>query len=148
MKHVQPDKTASLLARARQRDEEALAELLEAHAQRLLESIRSELGDRLRQRLESQDVMQQVFMDVLRDIDQFVDAGHDSFFAWLRRIALNRICDADRKAFQTLKRGAEVRVGDVERAGSLAPLLETLTGSLTSPSRAPGRGGRGAARSA
>ncbi len=136
MQSVQPDETASLIARARQRDEAALAELLQAHTQRLLESIRSELGNRLRQRLESQDVMQQVFVDVLRDIDQFVDTGHDSFFAWLRRIALNRICDADRKAFQTLKRGAEVRAGDVERDGSLAPLLETLAGSLTSPSRA------------
>lgn len=136
MESVPPNELAALIARARQRDEQALAELLQAHAQRLLESIRSELGVRLRQRLESQDVMQQVYLDALQDIDRFVDQGHDSFFAWLRRIALNRICDADRKAFQTAKRGAEIRAADLRPDTSMAPLLEALAGSLTSPSRA------------
>jgi RNA polymerase sigma-70 factor (ECF subfamily) len=80
--------------------------------------------------------MQQVYLDALHNIDRFVDQGHDSFFAWLRQIALNRICDADRKAFQTAKRGAEVRAADLGRDASLAPLFEALAGSLTSPSRA------------
>jgi RNA polymerase sigma-70 factor (ECF subfamily) len=136
---VDEDRLGTLLERARHRDEAALAELLEAHAQRLLASIRGELGERLRQRLESQDVMQQVYMDALRDIDQFVDRGQDSFFAWLRRIALNRICDADRKAFQTVKRGGEVRVSDLAADKSLDPLFDALAGSVSTPSRAAGR---------
>lgn len=135
MKQVQPNELAGLIARARQRDERALSELLDAHTQRLLESIRAELGDRLRQRLESQDVMQQVYVDALNNIDRFVDLGHDSFFAWLRRIALNRICDVDRKAFQTIKRGAEVRAADLGHDASMLPLFDALAGSLTSPSR-------------
>ena len=135
MKQVQPNELAGLIARARQRDERALSELLDAHTQRLLESIRAELGDRLRQRLESQDVMQQVYLDALNNIDRFVDLGHDSFFAWLRRIALNRICDVDRKAFQTIKRGAEVRAADLGHDASMLPLFDALAGSLTSPSR-------------
>lgn len=143
MASVQPDNLDGLIARARQRDEAALTELLQAHAQRLLDSIRAELGDRLRQRLESQDVVQQVYVDVLNSIDQFVDRGHDSFFAWLRRIALNRICDVDRQAFQTLKRAGEVRAGDLGHDDSLNPLFDALAGSLTSPSRAADRGNRG-----
>lgn len=142
---VEEDKLANLVERARNHDERALSQLLETHTQRLLESIRSELGDRLRQRLESQDIMQQVFADALQSIDQFVDRGHDSFFAWLRRIALNRICDADRKAFQTVKRGPEVRAGDLGGGAdaSLDPLFDALAGSVTSPSRAVDRAERG-----
>jgi len=42
-----------LIRRAQQHDERAMAELLTSHTQRLLESVRAELGDRLRTRLES-----------------------------------------------------------------------------------------------
>ncbi|MFH1748294.1 MAG: sigma-70 family RNA polymerase sigma factor [Planctomycetota bacterium] len=134
MESVEPAKVAALIERAKQRDEQALNELLQAHTQRLLTSIRSELGDRLRQRLESQDVMQQVYVDALRNIDQFVDRGQDSFFAWLRRIAINRIIDVDRRAFQTAKRAGEVREGDIAADASMIHLLDELAGSMTSPS--------------
>ncbi|HRW53253.1 MAG TPA: sigma factor, partial [Phycisphaerae bacterium] len=100
-------RTALLLAQARKGDREALATLLNDHAQRLLASVRAELGERARQRLESQDVMQEVYLDVLRNIDSFVDRGADSFLAWLRRIAVNRICDVDRRHFRTQKRAGE-----------------------------------------
>lgn len=123
-----------LLARARQHDEAALAKLLEACTHRLLASIRAELGDRLRQRLDSQDVMQQVYLDALNNIDRFVERGHDSFFAWLRRIAINRICDVDRKAFQTIKRGGEIREADLGADDSMAPLLDALAATGTTPS--------------
>lgn len=137
------EKSESLLARARQGDENAMAELLEAHTERLLASIRSELGDRIRQRLDSQDVMQQVYLDALNNISRFVDHGHDSFFAWLRRIALNRICDVDRKAFQTLKRGSELREADLRRGDdSIVSLLDALAVSGTTPSRVAGHADR------
>lgn len=138
MDPVQTDNLNDLLARARAGDEEAMTELLRLHTQRLLDSVRAELGNRLRQRLESQDVMQQVYMDALRNIDQFVDRGQDSFFQWLRRIAINRICDVDRRAFRTLKRGGEVRAADLGRDASMMRLLDVLGGSVTSPSVAAG----------
>lgn len=123
-----------LIERARHRDEAALEKLLSLHTQRLLESVRTELGARLRRRLESQDVMQQVYLDALKHIDRFVEQGHDSFFHWLRRIAINRICDADRKAFKTAKRSPELRVGDVQNAhASGINLLDRLAGSITGP---------------
>ena len=136
------DNIEDLLSRARQRDETAMAELLEAYTERLLASIRAELGDRLRQRLDSQDVMQQVYLDALNNIDRFVDRGHDSFFAWLRRIALNRICDVDRKAFQTIKRGGELREADLGRDDSMLPLLDALAASGTTPSMVAGHADR------
>jgi RNA polymerase sigma-70 factor (ECF subfamily) len=128
------DRVHTLIAKARRRDEAALGELLDMHADRLLGSVRQELGDRLRRRLESQDIMQQVFVDALRDIEHFEDRGSDSFFAWLRRIALNRICDVDRQAFQAQKRAGEVRNADIARDNTLDPLLEALGPSCTTPS--------------
>ena len=136
------ENTSILIERAQRRDEAALAELLQSHTERLLASVRSELGERLRQRLESQDVMQQVYLDALNNIDHFVDRGHDSFFAWLRRIAVNRICDVDRRAFQTIKRGGEVREADLNRTESMAPLMDALAGSGTTPSMVVGRSDR------
>jgi RNA polymerase sigma-70 factor (ECF subfamily) len=132
-----------LIRRAQQHDERAMAELLTSHTQRLLESVRAELGDRLRTRLESQDVMQQVYLDALNNIDKFVSQGHDSFFRWLHRIALNRICDADRKAFKTTKRAGELRVGDMAPAdASVLNLLDHLPVSMSGPVTTADRGDR------
>ncbi len=139
MECVEPDNLSRLVERAKEQDESAMAELLEAHSQRLLDSIRAELGQRVRQRLESQDVMQQVYVDALRNIDQFVDRGEGSFFRWLRRIAVNRICDVDRAAFQSIKRGAEVRAGDLGGEASMINLWDRLAGSVTTPSGAADR---------
>ena len=136
----EPENLERLIDRARGHDEAALAQLLDANAQRLLESVRAELGDRLRQRLESQDVMQQVYLDALRDIGRFEDRGDDAFFQWLRRIAINRICDADRRGFQAAKRRGEVRAADLGRDASIAGLFEAIRAPGGRPSMAAGLG--------
>ena len=139
---VESNNLRYLIERAQQRDEAALAALLDAHAERLLESVRAELGDRLRQRLESQDVMQQVYVDALAGIAQFVERGPDSFFAWLRRIAVNRICDVDRKAFQTVKRAGELRAADIRGEDTVALLFDALGASASTPSQVVDRADR------
>lgn len=133
---MEPDRLNDLIQKAKGSDEAALNELIRLYMDRLHEFIRSELGEKLRQRLESQDVMQQVYLDALMSITQFVDRGHDSFFAWLKRIAINRICDVDRKSFQTVKRGNEVRAADLGNDASMIRLLDNISGSITSPSGA------------
>ncbi len=135
-----PESLQGLIDRARGRDEEALEQLLSVHAQRLLESVRAELGERLRRRLESQDVMQQVYLDALRDIERFENRGDDAFFQWLRRIAINRICDADRRGFQAAKRRGEVRAADLGPDGSMAGLIEAIREPGARPSLAAGLG--------
>jgi len=128
-----------LIEKARQGDHGAMAALIDRHARELREYIQAELGDRLRQRLESADVMQQVCLDALEGVKKFVDRGEGSFLAWLRRIAANRICDVDRRAFQTERRGGEVRMSDLEDDPSVRNLLDRLSKSVTTPSRAAGR---------
>lgn len=131
--------TTELLAKARNGNREALAALFDSHAQRLLASVRAELGERARQRLESQDVMQEVYLDALRSIDGFVDRGSDSFLAWLRRIAVHRICDVDRRHHKTQKRRGEARMGDLGTDESMMGLLDAVTASMTTPSQAVDR---------
>ncbi len=133
--HAPEDDTA-LIEAARGGDENALGELVRRHADRLLESIRAELGDRLRRRLESQDVIQEVHLDALKSIAQFAGEGRASFLAWLRQIAIHRIIDLDRQAFQTAKRGPEQRAADLGRDESMARLLGDLSGGVTTPSMA------------
>ncbi|NOG55691.1 MAG: sigma-70 family RNA polymerase sigma factor [Planctomycetes bacterium] len=129
--------TRELIARARMGDEAAMSELLALHTDRLLSSVRSELGQRLRQRLESQDVMQQVYLDALRRIEYFEDRGRDSFFRWLRQIALNRIRDTDRREFKTQKRAGEVRGADLASPdASMVDLFDAIGASISSPSLA------------
>jgi len=136
---VKDDKVTSLINRAKKHDESAMSELISLYDKRLLASIRHELGDKIRQRVESQDVMQQVYLDALDNIDRFEQWGGDAFFIWLRRIAVNRICDVDRKAFKTMKRGGEVRSADLGRDASMAHLLDAVGASITSPSMAVAR---------
>jgi len=137
MEHqMESDNLKNLIERAQHRDENALSELISVYTTRLHEFIRTELGEKLRQRLESQDVMQQVYLEALMSITQFVDRGHDSFFAWLKRIAINRICDVDRRAFKSVKRGGEVRAADLGKDASMIRLFDDISGSITSPSMA------------
>jgi RNA polymerase sigma-70 factor (ECF subfamily) len=128
-----------LLARAKQHDDEALAELISGYTDRLLEFIRIELGDRIRQRLESQDVMQQVYVDALRCIDTFEGRGDDSFLRWLEAIAVNRIRDAHRHHFQTRKRGGELRAADLNFGESWMGVLDAVSRSQGRPSYAAQR---------
>ncbi|MFH1999916.1 MAG: sigma-70 family RNA polymerase sigma factor [Planctomycetota bacterium] len=139
MEQMQPEKTEQLIIKAQHGDEAAMTELINLHAAQLKEFIQSELGGRLRQRLESQDVIQQVYLEALNSIGKFVDRGEGSFFAWLRKLAMNRICDVDRKAFQSQRRAGEIRAADLGPDHSMFGLLDELSGSLTSPSRAADR---------
>lgn len=128
--------TRELIERSRQGDPDALSELVHSHEKRLLDSVRAELGRRIRQRLESCDIVQQVYLEALRDVHRFCDRGGDSFFHWLRAIAINRIRDADRDAFRTTKRGPELRAADLGDDASMLDLFEQVRGSLTSPTAA------------
>lgn len=134
----------NLIVNAKNGDEQALTELFKAYKDQLLESIRVELGEKLRQRLESQDIMQQVYIDALTYINHFEqnreegiegrEGRGDPFFAWLKKIAINRICDVDRQAFRTQKRGGEVRSADLNLDASINMLFGEIGGSMTSPS--------------
>ncbi len=82
----------SLVRRAKQRDQKAFAQLYEGHFDRIYRYVALRIGDRI----EAEDMTQQVFLNALKSIASFKWKGVP-FAAWLFRIAHNQVVDYLRK---------------------------------------------------
>ena len=82
----------SLIRRAKQRDQEAFAQLYEKHFDKIYRYVALKIGDKV----EAEDVTQQVFLNALQSISSFKWKGIP-FSAWLFRIAHNQVIDYLRK---------------------------------------------------
>jgi len=82
----------SLVRRAQQRDPEAFAQLYEEHFDRIYRYVALRIGDKI----EAEDMTQQVFINALHSISSFKWKGIP-FSAWLFRIAHNQVVDYHRK---------------------------------------------------
>ena len=78
----------SLIWRAQQRDQEAFAQLYEEHFDRIYRYVALRIGDKI----EAEDMTQQVFLHALQSISSFKWKGIP-FSAWLFRIAHNQVVD-------------------------------------------------------
>jgi len=82
----------SLVRRAQQHDQQALAQLYEEHFNKIYRYVAIRIGNEM----EAEDVTQQVFLNTLQSISSFQWRGI-SFSAWLFRIAHNQVVDYWRK---------------------------------------------------
>ena len=82
----------SLIRRAQHRDQEAFAQLYEAHFDKIYRYVTLRIGNET----EAEDMTQQVFLNALKSISSFKWRGI-SFSAWLFRIAHNQVVDYVRK---------------------------------------------------
>lgn len=132
-----PDAAASreLVERWQGGDRAAGDLLFRRHHDELLFAIRARLGTRLRGAMQSEDVLQSVALEALRDLGAFEHRGAGSFAAWLRRIVVTKVHDlADRWSAQKRDAGAErgesalvdLTERDTERADYLDPRYEQL----------------------
>ena len=83
----------SLVRRAQQRDQMALAQLYEENFDRIYRYIVLKIGERT----EAEDMTQQVFLKAIQSISSFKLKKGTPFSAWLYRIAHNQIVDYWRK---------------------------------------------------
>ncbi|MEO0479782.1 MAG: RNA polymerase sigma factor [Planctomycetota bacterium] len=83
--------TRRLWEQARGGDRAAYDQLFALHRDRARLFVRSRLGEKLRQSVDSQDVMQDAYLAAHEDFDQFEWRDEGSFFRWLCRILENRI---------------------------------------------------------
>jgi RNA polymerase sigma-70 factor (ECF subfamily) len=116
----------ALLERAREGSSEALGALLSTCGARLLSLIRLRLGPRLRERVESRDILQTTLLKALESFGRFEGRETASLMAWLARIAENEVRDqADFHGRQRRDAARQVPLEDapesslVERARSL-----------------------------
>ncbi len=82
----------SLVRRAKEGDQNAFAQLYEEHFDKIYRYVAFKIGDKI----EAEDMTQQVFLNALQSISSFKWKGI-SFAAWLFRIAHNQMVDYLRK---------------------------------------------------
>ncbi len=78
----------SLVRRAKQRDQEAFAQLYEEYFDKIYRYVVLRIGDRM----EAEDITQQVFLNAIKAMSSFRWRGIP-FSAWLFRIAHNQVVD-------------------------------------------------------
>ena len=114
------DVSLELVERIRSGDRRAWDELYARYHDPLLFAIRCRLGPGLRSRLQSEDVLQSVVLDALRDLVRYEHRGPGSLGHYLHACVLNKI---RRKAEY---HGARKRNGEV-------PLTDALEARLPGP---------------
>src|SRR5262245_60698467 len=102
---VQPDDSPDLLARAARGDEAALATLFERHRRRLRQMVRLRLDARLAGRIDPEDVLQDAYLDVVRQLP-FFDEATMPFFLWLRLVTGQRLMRIHRQHLGAAMRDA------------------------------------------
>jgi len=127
----------ALMERARHREAAACQELLLRHRQRLRQMIAVRIDHRLGARLDPSDVVQEVFMDALRKMPDYLQERPLTFYPWLRQLAWERLAKLHERHVQAQKRAAtrEVRWDGALPDESALVLADRLLAPGSSPSK-------------
>ena len=125
--------STALLRAARDGSPEALGQLYERCAGRLLAIIRLRMGRDLRARLESRDILQNALLKSFQHLDQFEGGDGPSLMAWLARIAENEIRDqADFQHRQRRDVAAGISLDDSQAPELAARVRSALSQAIVS----------------
>jgi RNA polymerase sigma-70 factor (ECF subfamily) len=86
----------SWVARAVQGDLLAVQKLIVIHHQRLRAVADRRLPSELRAKIEPEDLLQLVYVDVIRNIGSFQDHGGDCFYRWMVQVLDSKLADVQR----------------------------------------------------
>ncbi|HLU48698.1 MAG TPA: sigma-70 family RNA polymerase sigma factor [Planctomycetota bacterium] len=131
--------TARELARAREGDQSAIGELLEAHRARLERLVILRFDRRLRGRVDPADVVQDTFLEATQRLARYLDSPDMPFFLWLRFLAIQRLQGLCREHLGVQKRDIRREIPIAEAMyteASSEALAARLLGSFTTPSQA------------
>lgn len=93
---MQPTPTQEDLFNARRGDRSALDRLLAKHQDRFRIMAQAEIGDGLRAKLHTSDLLQSAYMDVVRSVQDFEGETEEQFVRWFGRILNNNVRDRAR----------------------------------------------------
>jgi RNA polymerase sigma-70 factor, ECF subfamily len=128
-----------MFRRARQGDESVLGELFSRYRDRLQLVVRFRFDRRLQGRIDSADVLQDVYLEAARRFAEYVRKPDMSIYLWLRFLTLQQLAILHRRHISARMRdvGREVSLyqGALPEASSVA-LAAHLLGQRTSPSQA------------
>jgi RNA polymerase sigma-70 factor, ECF subfamily len=137
--------TARLLEQARAGDKEALNELFGRHRARLRRMVELRLDRRLQARIDTSDVIQEAYVEVVMRLNEYLSEPKYPLFLWLRLIVGERLLKLHRHHLGTQMRDAALEVSIYRGAlpaASSAALAARLLGKHTSPTQAAVRAER------
>ncbi len=129
----------ALIAQAVRGDQQAANTLFARFHDRLLKMIRLRMDRRLNGRVDSEDILQEAYLDASQRLPDFAAHPPSSFFLWLRFLAAQKLIDAQRHHLGVDKRNAALEVSLYRKPmpeATSASLAAQLLGRLTSPSLA------------
>ena len=120
-------------------DKAALGKLFDHHRDRLWRIVNFRLDQRLRGRVDSDDVLQETYLAAEQRIEHFLHDSPQGFFIWLRLLANQTMIDIHRRHLGTQSRNAgkerSMQSGWSAQSTSFS-LSFHLLGHMTSPSQA------------
>lgn len=122
------------LARAAAGDSLALQRLILVYHGRLRALAAQRIGAELRGKVEPEDVLQLVYVDVVRRIGEFEHRGPDSFYHWLKSILDAKLIDL-RRHYHAAARDLAREVAAGERPSSYEALAAHAAIDSMTPSR-------------
>jgi RNA polymerase sigma-70 factor (ECF subfamily) len=128
-------KTEQLVALAKDGDHSALDQLCKVYGERVRRIVRLRMGQELRPKLDSMDLVQDALVSALGGLEQFTYKNEGDFLRWLAKIAQNTLRDNLDKLY-THKRDVrkEVRHIDNERTTTGAFVANAGPVDATTPS--------------
>ncbi len=124
------------ITKAHRGDALAVSKLLAAYHPMLLARAEARMDRTLRARSEPEDLLQQVYLEVFRRIDQFEHRGPNSFINWVLTILDNKLTDAARALHRQMRDIArEMAPGASRGTQSYVNLLDHVYQDSTTPSR-------------
>jgi RNA polymerase sigma-70 factor (ECF subfamily) len=133
------DDSAALLQRAAGGDQQAVADLLARHRERLKRMVHLRLSRRLQGRVDDSDVLQEAFLHISSHLHEYAANPKLPFYLWLRHMTGLKLSEIHRRHLGTQLRDADREVtlhrGGLPEADSVS-LAAHLLGQLTTPSQA------------
>jgi RNA polymerase sigma-70 factor (ECF subfamily) len=124
-------------------DADAIAEVFSRHRDKLQRMVRFRLDRRLYGRVDTADVLQDVWLETSRRIDDYTSNPAVPFFVWVRQIAYQTIIDLHRRHLGAQKRNVSQEVSIAKsNCDTSVSIAAQLAGNLTSPSNVAMRGER------
>src|SRR5262245_27485610 len=127
MTDITPDsaETRELLERAGRKEANAVEGLVERHRSEVRDFIDLRLDPRLRGRVDASDVVQEVLLDMVGRLDDYLSRRPMPFRLWLRKSAYQRLLNLRRDHLARQRRSVHREVAWPDRSSALiaGPLL-------------------------
>lgn len=138
---LENNETDQLVSRARAGDVASIAVLMQKHRRRLKQMICARMDPRIRPRVDPSDVIQDTLTSASQQLPKYLETTAIPFYAWLRRIAWQKLVHAHERHLDAEKRSIKREQVEYQQVSDKSTLLfaKLIPGNLSTPSGAVSR---------